>query len=549
MRKFLLFILVVLNFSIFPIANAKDQVIIDRLTKQEAEELDIQIPDDVPPGFHNVTIEVYDDNGTVSQKTIEFCKDENDVVQWDNNCPNLKIAEFDGPTNSDLKPYDPLKDKERTKGLQIAAFAILSALTITKRDDDREKRTEDEEEESLQSISSGGLKLLKDEPGRGDLSRIWVNPLTEKTDLLFIRVATFLNGRSPLLTRTSLDGSTLRSIIGGWATLLPFLGAVFGVVSIIDSQFESLPPRWWIVAAVMAIALFDAMAGLIAGAIFFSGALITGNIAGRPEFLSGLGVLVLFFAPALLASSFRSFRRLIRNDDDLWERFTDYLLGAVLTYWVVTKMVDSMSGLARLDLPITKNGTALGEIAAVLLYFRLLLEDIAVTHFPMRLRSLYVEILPFTHRQKIASLVFKIVVFFLMAAPFAGSFVNLFLGTLIFTIPQVTSLNFEDKLPKKRLYLPRGVLKTVMMVFVMALVSHWIEGLFSDPATFLRWSFVVMALPGFFLHYLDAISLGRDQNWRRTKEGRLIYRLGGIVVFILMVLIVKGIDITSWLIK
>lgn len=549
MRKFLLLILVALNFSIFPLASAKDQVIIDRLTKQEAEELDIQIPDDVPPGFHNVTIEVYDDNGTVSQKTIEFCKDENDVVQWDNNCPNLKIGAIDGLTDKDLKPYDPLKDKERTKGLQIAAFAILSALTITKRDDDREKRTEDEEEESLQSISSGSLKLLKDEPGRGDLSRIWVNPLTEKTDLLFIRVATFLNGRSPLLTRTSLDGSTLRSIIGGWATLLPFLGAVFGVISIVNSQFESLPPRWWIVATVMAIALFDAMAGLIAGAIFFSGALITGNISGRPEFLSGLGVLVLFFAPALLASSFRSFRRLISNGDDLWERFTDYLLGALLTYWVITKMVDSMSGLARLDLPITKYGTTLGEIAAVLLYFRLVLEDIAVTHFPMRLRSLYVEILPFTHRQKIQSLIFKIVVFFLMAAPFAGSFINLFLGTLIFTIPQVTSLKFEDKLPKKRIYLPRGIFKTVVMVFVMALVSHWIEGLFSNPATFLRWSFVVMALPGFFFHYLDAISLGRDQNWRRTQEGRLIYRLGGILVFILMALIVKGVDITSWLVK
>ena len=42
MRKFLLLILVALNFSIFPLATAKDQVIIDRLTKQEAEELDIQ---------------------------------------------------------------------------------------------------------------------------------------------------------------------------------------------------------------------------------------------------------------------------------------------------------------------------------------------------------------------------------------------------------------------------------------------------------------------------------------------------------------------------
>ena len=35
----------------------------------------------MPPGFHTVTIEVYDDNGTVSEKTIEFCKDENGDVK------------------------------------------------------------------------------------------------------------------------------------------------------------------------------------------------------------------------------------------------------------------------------------------------------------------------------------------------------------------------------------------------------------------------------------------------------------------------------------
>ena len=554
MRKFLLFVLLILNFTVLPFASAKDQVIIDRITEQEAEDLDIQIPDDVPPGFHTVTIEVYDDNGTVSDKTIEFCKDENGDVQWDNNCPNLKIEEPEEPevpmvpTDVALKPYDPLQDKETTKGLQIAAFAILSALTVTKRDDDRRERDDDDEQESLQSVSSGALKLLKDEPGRGDLSRIWVNPLTERSDALFIRVATFLNGRSPLLTRTALDGSTIRSIVGGWSTFLPILGAFFGIASILNSGFESLPPVWWMVAAIMAIALFDAMAGFIAGSLFFIGALVTGNITGRPELLSGLGVLVLFFAPALLASSFRSFRRLIRNNDDLWERITDYALGALLTYWVITKMVAAMNGLARLDLPITEFGTELGILAAVLLFIRMALEDVAVEHFPMRLRSLYVEIAPVTHRQKIQSLVFKIFVFFIMAAPFAGSLLNLILGTLIFAIPQVTSLKLEDGLPKKKLYLPKGVFKTVVMVFVMALVSQWIEGLFSDPATFLKWSFVVMALPGFFLHYLDAVTDTPDRNWRTTQRGRIIYRLGGVVVFSLMVLIVQGVDIAAWLV-
>ena len=130
-------------------------------------------------------------------------------------------------------------------------------------------------------------------------------------------------------------------------------------------------------------------------------------------------------------------------------------------------MVAAMNGLARLDLSITEFGTELGLLAAVLLFIRMALEDVAVEHFPMRLRSLYVEIAPVTHRQKIQSLVFKIFVFFVMAAPFAGSLLNLILGTLIFAIPQITSLKLEDGLPKKKMYLPKGVFKTVVTVFVM----------------------------------------------------------------------------------
>lgn len=556
-RKVLLVIIIGINIAILPQAIAEEKVIIDRISEQEAEDLNLEIPDEVPPGFHTVTIEVYDENGTVSEKTVEFCKDEQGIVQWDNKCPNLKVEdgeivvqepEKEIATSDSLAPYDPMKDTETTKGIQIAAFAILSALTVTKRDDDRRNKEEDEEQESLQSVSSGALKLLKDEPGWGDNSKTWQNPLTAKSDALFISLAGFFNGRSPLLTRTTIDGSTIRAIIGGWAALLLPVGAILGLVSTFNVGFESLPPTWVLVASIMAIAIFDAFAGFIAGAVFFLGALLSGHITNRPEFLTAIGVLVLFFAPALLASAFRPFRRLIQSADDRWERLTDYALGVLLTYWVITKMVAAMNGLARLDLPITNYGQELGLFAAFLLVIRIALEDVAVEHYPMRLRTLHVEIAEVTHRQRIQSLIFKILVFFIMAAPFAGSMINLILGTLIFATPLMTSLKLEDGLPKKKLYLPKGVLKTVVMIFVMALASQWIEGLFSDPATFLKWSFVVMALPGFFLHYLDAITDTPDRSWRTTRNGRLVYRLGGVIVFLLMVLVVQGVDIAAWLV-
>ena len=554
MRKLLLLTLIFLNFSVLPADSAEKKVVIDRLTQSEAEDLDIEIPDEVPPGFHSITIEVYDDNGTVSQKEIEFCKDEEGVVQWDNNCPNLNVDGEPAPADPEpvkaiktgLQPYDPLGDPETTKGLHLAAFAALAALTTVKRD---EKQSDEEaEQESLQSVASGALKLLKNEPGKGDLSQTWDNKFTDETDFAFVALAHRFNRFSPLLTRTIQDGNTIRAIIGSFAALLIPIGFILGIIASVNTGAQALPPVWIIVGAIMAVAIFDAFAGFVAGFVFFMLALVTGNITNRPELLTTIGVMVLFFAPALLASAFRPFRRLVRNRDDLWERMTDYALGTLLTFWVITKMVAAMNGLARLELPITEYGTELAFWAAALLLIRVALEDIAVEHYPMRLRALHVEIKTPSQRQKIQSLAFKIFVFFIMAAPFVGSTLNLILGTLLFAIPQITSLSLEDSLPKKRLYLPKGVFKTVVMIFVMALASNLIEGAFSSPEAFLKWSFVVMALPGFFLHYLDAITDAPESDWKSTEKGRKIYRSGGVVVFILMVLVVKGVDIASWLV-
>ena len=554
MRKIFLLAIILLNFLVLPSSVAVEKnVVIDRLTQSEAEDLDIEIPDSVPPGFHSITIEVYDDNGTVSEKEIEFCKDEKGVVQWDNKCPNLNLDEIPAAVDPEpvkaikvgLQPYDPLSDPETTKGLHLAGFAALAALTSIKRN---EKQSEEEQDqESLQSVSSGALKLLKNEPGKGDLSKTWDNRLTDNTDFAFISLAHRFNRFSPLLTRTIQDGNTVRAMIGSWAALLMPIGLILGIIAVINTGGQSLPPVWTIVALIMAVAIFDAFAGFIAGFVFFLAALVTGNITNRPELLTTIGVMVLFFAPALLASAFRPFRRLIRNQDDMWERITDYALGTLLTFWVITKMVAAMNGLARLELPITDYGTELALIAAGLLLIRVALEDIAVEQYPMRLRALHVEIKKPSQRQKVQSLAFKIFVFFIMAAPFVGSALNLVLGTLLFAIPQITALSLEDNLPKKKLYLPKGVFKTVVMIFVMALASNLIEGAFSSPEAFLKWSFVVMALPGFFLHYLDAITDAPESDWKTTEKGRKIYRIGGVIVFILMVLVVRGVDLASWI--
>jgi len=550
MRKLVLLAIILINFSVLPSFGA-DNVIIDRITQKEAEELDLTIPEDVPAGFHSIEIEVYDDAGTVSKKEIPFCKNLDGEIHWDNLCPDVleakEITKLDLVKDPEqLKPYSPLSDKEKTKDLQIAALAALAALGSVKKEE--KEPEEDQEQEDIQGVKAGDLKLLRHEPGRGDLSRTWDNRFTEQVDFGFVGLSQRMDKFSPLLVRTIQDGNTLRAIFGSWYLLLLPIALGLGVSASIDVSGNALPPAVGIIIAIMAVAVFDAFSGFIAGFIFFLATLLTGHLGSRSELLTTIGVMVLFFAPALLASSFRPFRREVKSGDDLWERLTDLALGTLLSYWVITKMVGAMNGLARLELPISNYAHELGLYAAVLLVLRFVLEEAAARLYPVRLEILHVEISERDIYQKVISLEFKIFFFVMLARPFVGYNLQLLLGAIIFAIPAITGLALEDGFPKKKLYLPKGALKTIVMIFVMAFISNAIEGSFSNPETFLKWNFVVMALPGFALHYLDAITDSPSTDWRTAQAGRLIYRLGGVMVFILMVLMVRGVDLAGWLI-
>ena len=132
-RKLLLATLFVLQLSILPSWGA-DTVLIDRLTTAEAEQLKIDIPNDVPPGYHEVVIEVSDVNGIVDQKVLTFCKDLDGNIDWASNCPNLvrmySETELVSLTQrAELPTYDPAQEPAKSKDLAVTAFAALAALS------------------------------------------------------------------------------------------------------------------------------------------------------------------------------------------------------------------------------------------------------------------------------------------------------------------------------------------------------------------------------------------------------------------------------------
>jgi len=575
MRKLLLATLFILQISILPSWGA-DTVLLDRLTSSEAEELNIEIPADVPPGYHEVVIEVYDDNGTVDKKVLTFCKDLNGKIDWASNCPEL-VRMYTQPElvpltqREEIPSYDPAQEPDKSKDLQVAAFAVLAALSAggatagvgggnnssnnnsgrNEEEGDNNGNADSEEEsdgtsDELASVAAGSLAKIARDPGRGDLSRTWRNPFTEKSDRFFRNLVSRVSPHSPIVARTIADGNYLRAMFGSTASLLLLPGAVLGFIALNDTSGQALPPATWIVMAIIALAVLDAMAGFLSGLIFALGVILAGNFTSRDEVLTVAGLFILFYAPSLLASSIRPLRRLAKDRDSLWERVTDYGMVTLLSGWTIFKMIGGLNALAGIQLLITFDAQKIGYWTAVFVFTRLVLEDFATYRYPVRINQTSGEMKEPDTVHKIIALELKIFIFVELAMPFVGFNIKLLLGTLIFITPSIIGIFFDDRLPKFRFLhriLPSGAFKLVAMVFIGAIAAGWIQGLFSDPRTFLAWSFVVLAIPGLILSLLNKMSDEPEHDWKISPLGNTAYRILGVIVFLLIIQIVRGVDL------
>jgi hypothetical protein len=568
----MLAVLFILQISILPSWGA-ETVLIDRLTTAEAEELNIEIPAETPPGYHEVIVQVSDDSGVLDEKILTFCKGLDGTIDWAGNCPALaKISSAEElsqiTSREDLPEYDPAQEPEKSKDLQVAAFAVLAALSAggaaaagsgggnnsssnnsgRSEDDGGEKSEDDSDEASdeLASVAAGSLAKIARDPGRGDLSRTWRNPYTEKSDNFFRNLVSRVSPHSPIIARTIADGNYLRAMFGSTASLLLLPGAALGLIALNDTSGQALPPATWIVMAIIALAVLDAMAGFVSGLIFALGVILAGNFTSRDEVLTVAGLFILFYAPSLLASSIRPLRRLAKDRDSLWERATDYGLVTLLSGWTISKMIGGLNALAGVQLLITFDAAKIGYWTSIFVLVRLILEDFATYRYPVRINQTSGEMKEPDTVHKIIALELKIFIFVELAMPFVGYNIKLLLGTLIFITPSIIGIFFDDRLPKFRFLhriLPSGAFKLVAMVFIGAIAAGWIQGLFSDPRTFLAWSFVVLAIPGLILSLLNKMSDDPEKDWKVTPMGNTAYRILGVIVFLLIIQIVRGVDL------
>ena len=559
-RKLLLAVLFILQLSILPSWGA-ETVLIDRVTSAEAEELKIDIPTTVPPGYHEVIIEVSDDAGVIDKKILTFCKDVDGAIDWASNCPNLIRMYSEQELiplkqRAELPKYNPAQEPDKSSDLQISAFAALAAFTAggavssqrssKNPDGRREDDDSDEESDELSSVGSGKLKKIDRQPGRGDLSRTWRSPMTAQTDRFFSALTTKISPFSPIVARTISDGNYLRAMFGSLESLMMLPGFALGLLALQSSANQALPPATWIVMAIIALATLNAAAGFISGLVFTFGVVLAGNFSSRDEILTVAALFILFYAPALMASAIRPLRRLSDNRDSSWERVTDYALVTLLSGWAMFKMVGALNALAGVQLVISFHAKEIAYLAAIFIFIRLVLEDFATYFYPIRVNETSGEFREPSTVHKVIALELKIFIFVEVAMPFVGYNIKLLLGTILFALPTIISLTIEDRLPNIPILhriLPSGAFKLVAMVFIGAITAGWIQGMFANPQTFLAWSFVLLAIPGLILSVLGKMAEEPESDWKKTPMGNTLYRVLGVIVFLLIVQMVRGVDL------
>ncbi len=563
MRKLIALLFLSISIGVNP--SSASQVVLEKITQEEFEALQIEIPNDLAPGYHEMIIEIFNDQEeVVEERLLAFCKTYDGEISWDNSCQDL--VELVDPSTldvielrSDLPEYIPASEPEKTVDSQVAAFAVLSVVAAggaaagslvgsASRNSSRVKEEEEKEEEresgDVASADAGKLKFYQDSDKWGDQSNLWKLAFVPTVERKLITWNQGVSKIWPLGSRILLDGAYLRAMFSSLALLPAIGGLVIGLMMLIQRDFQAMPAAFSLIAIALLFSTLDALAGLTISGVVLLGVLLSGNATTLDEFMTVLGLAGILLTPGLVASAIRPLRRKVIDFESGWERATDYLLGILLGGWAVEKIVGALNGLAGVQLPITADSERLGLLTSIFILIRLLLEDLATYSFPARLAGQEAKLKDPFSIQPWVSLFFKTTLFFLVSYQFLGLTTQLILGTVLFLTPNILKLvSKKIKIKKTSILsfiLPKGAPKIVIMVFVGAFFASWMQSIFSSPESFILWSFVVLAIPSVIFGVLGLFSDAPERDWKESKIGSVTYRVGGVVIASLIFAMYQG---------
>jgi hypothetical protein len=526
--------------------------------------LTVQLPNSVAAGVHHISVTGVGAGGVGAlHSQWFFTVNQNDIV--------TAIAPNEGtePANwvsqrSTSSPFPAYSIREHAKdvvrGTQVSFYTLLFTLGGAgaagfasqrlfngERDGDvaEERRRggrEDRRHKKSASAASAKVKHNKSKhEGRawGDASFTWRFPGVVRSDGWSLSWPVKVAPISPLLGRLINDGAYLRAMVGSLAWVMPFVGVGLGVESLINVHGDAVAPSFALFVAILVVGAFDALAGFLAGTIFFVGIGAWGGIDSGSALRTLLGMAVMFFAVPLIASATRPLRRNpAEGSGQRFDRAADFVLASLFAAWGIDKIVGSLPALSGVVFPLVHHAFALSMVALGVIVGRYGLETLSSYLYPGRLALVAPAKVPFSSpKQRLFSLALKTAIFVFVAYAYLGSVWELWVGTALFVVPAVVGIyeNSLPNLPRLARIVPSGVVKTVLMLVVGKLAAGALIAIVGDPSKLVSLGIVYLALPGVALSLFSNFAReGKpwEQNW--------FTRLAGIAITVFGVLLVLG---------
>jgi uncharacterized repeat protein (TIGR02059 family) len=470
---------------------------------------DMPISDDIPVGLHVAQVDGLSPDGEVRSLSLD-----------------VEILPSEGQAE-----YDPIAKRLAVAALIAQAMALL-ALSRRREDnegdDDREQA--DVSEVSIdQVVGSGGTK-----------SDVYSPPVIRSIDGLLQQIPSRIASTQQLLARIIRDGVYLRALTGVGGVAVAFSGVIIGFFAANSSGFDAVSPSFGWLLALVILGSLDALAGGMAALTIIAVTALSGGIDSTDAIRGLLGLAVLSFAIPLVASTTRPFRRKsAKSENWLWTRTSDAVLLSLFGAWAAGAMYDALPGLYGFTSSAAGRTTTVQVVVLATLIVRFMFEGVATKVTGNRLAYLAGPSLPEPSAgRSVFAIIVRTAIMLFVAEAFIGNNFALWIGAAMYAIPKLIALVAHrfPKSAKLKVWLPAGLLRTVVMLFVARWWASNISSLSEDPATQLQAAFVLLGIPSLVLTLLGWFA-GGERKWRSTPVSKVL----GIVVLAIGVLTVRGV--------
>jgi uncharacterized repeat protein (TIGR02059 family) len=468
---------------------------------------DFPITDDIRVGNHTAQVNGLSPDGEVRSLSLD-----------------VEILPNDGPA-----PYDPLANRLAVAALVAQAMALL-ALSRRKDNDEDDRDQADVSEVSVDHIVGSD----------GDRRDTYSPPVIRSLDQFLQRIPARLATTQQLLARIVHDAVYLRALTGVGGAMFALTGIVVGFFAAQSADFAGQSPTFVWLAALVVLGSLDALSGGLAALTIVITTGIAGGLNSTDSVRGLLGLTVMCFAIPLVASTTRPFRRAASDSvDRLWKRASDLALIAVFGAWAAGAMYDALPGLYGFTSSAAGRTTTIQLLVLGTLMLRFGLESLATRVTGQRLTHLVGATLPDSSEGRtVFSVLVRTIIMVFVAEAFIGNNIALWIGAGMYAIPKLIDIRAEH-FPKSavlKTWLPSGLLRTVVMLFVARWWASNISAFSEDPSTQLQAAFVLLGIPSLVLTSLGWFA-GGGRKWRSTPVSKVL----GIVVLAIGVLTVRGV--------